>query len=111
MNANCSRALVAVAAVALLAVLGRPSTAAAQEAVCDVRLTVEVSPSVPHITDDGFMSSLLNNHFAYRLELLRQNGFSVIEVDLRGPGPYYRCESVIEAIRKDARVQSIQVES
>jgi hypothetical protein len=67
------------------------------ETVCDVRLTVELSPSVPRASDDGFLSSLLNNHFTYRLELLRQDGSSVIEVDLTGPGPSYRCRNVIES--------------
>lgn len=106
-----SRTLVAATVLALLAVLGRPSTGAAQESVCDVRLTVEVSPSVPQATDDGFLSSLLSNHFAYRLELLRQDDSSVIEVDLSGPGPGYRCENVIQAMRRDARVESIQIDS
>jgi hypothetical protein len=108
---NHSRTWGAVAAVALLAALGRPSTAAAQESPCDVRLTVALTPDVPHASDDGFLSSLLNNHIAYRLELLRQDDSSTIEVDLRGPGPEYRCQNVIESMRKDARVESIQVES
>jgi hypothetical protein len=108
---NHSRTWGAVAAVALLAALGGPSTAAAQESLCDVRLTVELTPDVPHASDDGFLSSLLNNHFAYRLELLRQDDSSIIEVALRGPGPEYRCQSVVEAMRKDARVESIHVES
>jgi hypothetical protein len=106
------RACAAVAAFALLALLGNPPRAAAQEAaVCAARLTVEVSPSVPQAADDGFLSSLLNNHFTYRLDLLRQEAASVLEVELTGPGPDYRCQKVIEAMRKDARVQSIQVES
>ena len=112
MKANDSRASGAVAAaVALLVVLGGPSTAAAQEPVCEARLTVELSPGVPRASDDGFLSSLLSNHFSYHLELLRQDGFSVIEVDLTGPGPSYRCQNVIESMRKDARVESIRVES
>jgi hypothetical protein len=106
-----SRASGAVAALAVLAVLGGSSTAAAEEAVCEARLTVELSPGVPRASDDGFVSSLLNNHFSYRLELLRQDGSSVIEVDLTGPGPSYRCQKVIESMRKDARVESIRVES
>jgi hypothetical protein len=106
-----SRASGAVAALAVLAVLGGSSTAAAEEAVCEARLTVELSPGVPSASDDGFVSSLLNNHFSYRLELLRQDGSSVIEVDLTGPGPSYRCQNVIESMRKDARVESIRVES
>jgi hypothetical protein len=111
-KANYSSASGAVAAVvALLAVLGGPSTAAAEETVCKARLTVELSPGVPRVSDDGFLSSLLNNHVSYRLELLRQDGFSVIEVDLTGPGPSYRCQNIIESMRKDARVESIRVDS
>ena len=111
MKTNHTRTFYAVAAVALLATLGHPSTAAAQESLCDLRLTVELSPDVPHASDDGFLSSLLNNHIAYRLELLRQENSSSIEVALKGPGPEYRCKNVIEAMRKDARVASIHVES
>ena len=89
----------------LRALLGGPSIAAAEEkAVCEVRLTVELSPGVPRASDDGFLSSLLNNYFVYRLDSLRQEGFSVIKVELVGPGPSYRCENVIESMRKDARV-------
>ena len=111
MKANYSRAAGALAAVAVLAVLGGGSAAAAEETVCVARLTVELSPSVPRASDDGFLSSLLNNHFAYHLELLQQDDSSVIEVDLTGPGPSYRCENVVESMRKDARVESIRVES
>ena len=100
-----------MAAVALLAALAGPLTAAAEEGTCDVRLSVEVSPSVPQATDDGFLSSLLNNHLDYRLDLLRQDDSSDLEVELTGPGPDYRCQKVIEAMRRDARVQSIHVES
>ena len=106
------RGVGAVAAAALLAVLAGPRTAAAQEtAVCEVRLTVEVSPSVPQATDEGFLSSLLNNHSTYRLDLLRHDDSSVLEIELTGPGPDYRCQKVIETMRKDSRVQSIHIES
>jgi hypothetical protein len=112
MSSRRLRAYGAVAAVALLALTAEPRTAVAQEAaMCEVRLTVEVSPSVPQATDDGFLSSLLNNHFTYRLDLLRQDASSVLEVELTGPGPAYRCQNVIEAMRKDARIESIRVES
>ncbi len=50
---------------AIVAVLGGPSTAVAQEPGCDVLVTVEVSPGVPRASDDGFVSLLLNDHFAY----------------------------------------------
>ena len=89
----------------------RSTTAVAQEAGRDVLLTVEVSPGVPRASDDGFLSSLLNNHFAYCLDFLRQDGSSAIEVELTGPGPSYRGENVIESMRKDARVEAIRVES
>ena len=106
------KALGTLVSVALLAGLANIQPAAAQEAVaCAARLTVEVSPSVPRAADDGFLSSLLNNHFTYRLDLLRQDASSVLEVELTGPGPDYRCRKVIEAMRRDARVQSIQVDS
>jgi hypothetical protein len=108
---NYSRGCGAAAVLALLAVLGGPTTAAAEETLCEARLTVELSASVPSTSDDGFLSSLLNNHFGYRLELLRQDGSSVIEIDLTGPGPSYRCQTVIESMRKDSRVESIRVES
>lgn len=112
MSAGRLRPYGAIAALALLAVFGNSSRAMAQEAVvCEARLTVEVSPSVPQATDDGFLSSLLNNHFAYRLDLVRQHDSSVLELELTGPGPDYRCQKVIEAMRKDARVQSIHIES
>jgi len=111
-NPKRVRAWAAAAAVLLLAVFASPVRATAQEAsVCAARLTVEVSPSVPQAADDGFLSSLLNNHFTYRLDLVRQQSSSVLEVELSGPGPSYRCENVIEAMRKDARVQSIEIES
>jgi hypothetical protein len=106
------KALGTLVSVALLPGLANIQPAAAQEAVvCAARLTVEVSPSVPRAADDGFLSSLLNNHFTYRLDLLRQDDSSVLEVELTGPGPEYRCQKVIEAMRRDARVQSIQVDS
>ena len=109
---NYSRASCALAVVVLLALFGNSSIAEAQEeALCEVRLTVELSLGVPRASDEGFLSSLLSNHFAYRLDFLQQDGFSVIEVRLIGPGPSYRCEHVIESMRKDVRVESIRVES
>lgn len=111
MNANYSHSAGGLALLAIFAVLGGTSMAVADENVCDARLTVELSPSVPRAGDDGFISSLLNNHFAYHLELLRQDDSSIIELDMSGPGPSYRCQSVIESMRKDARVESIRAAS
>ena len=106
-----SRASCALAFVVLLALFCNSSIAAEDGSRCEIRLTVELSLGVPRASDEGFLSSLLSNHFAYRLDLLRQHGLSVIEVELIGPGPSYRCENVVESMRKDARVESIRVES
>ena len=101
----------AVGTVALLAALCGGAEVASAAEQCDARLTVELTPDVPNASDDGFLRSLLNNQTACRLELLRKDDASVVELDLRGPGPASRCESVIESMRKDARVQSIRVDS
>jgi hypothetical protein len=98
-------------ALVLLAVLCGSAAAAIADEPCDLRLTVELTPDVPDASDDGFLSSLLNNHPEYRLELLREDDASVVELALSGPGPEYRCQSVIETMRKDARVLSIRVDS
>ena len=101
----------AVAAVVLLAVVGGRTAWAAPSTPCDLQLTVELTPDVPDASDAGFLSSLLNNHSDYRLELLRQDGPSAIGLDLAGPGPEYLCQSVVETMRRDARVLSVRVDS
>lgn len=111
-SSNWRRASGAVAAAAVVAVLGGTSPAVGQEEVCDVRLTIELDPDVPSVSNDGFLSSLLNRHMNYRLTLLRRDDQdpSLVEVELTGPGPEYRCQNVIETMRRDARVQSIHIE-
>lgn len=98
-------------AVALAAVLCAMAAEAAADEQCGAQLTVELTPDVPDAGDDGFLSSLLNNQTDYRLDLLREDDTSVVELNLSGPGPEYRCENVIETMRKDARVLSIRVDS
>ena len=100
----------AVAALALLAGLGSQSAVAAPRE-CEAILTVALTPDIPDASDAGFLSSLLNNHPGYRLDLLQEVDPSIVELDLAGPGPDYRCDGVIETMRKDARVLSIRVES
>jgi hypothetical protein len=85
-------------AAILAAVLGS-NGAAASPAVCDMRLSIELTPDVPDPLDSGFLSSLLNNQVSYRLTLL--------VTELAGPGPDYRCRNVVEAMRRDGRVLSI----
>jgi hypothetical protein len=84
------------------------TNASATSALCEVGLTIELAPDVPNPRDDGFLSSLLSNNVAYMLTLRRERS-DVLVVELTGPGPAYRCQNVIEAIRKDGRVQSVQV--
>ena len=111
MKQSLRRAAHLFGALALLAALSSGAAATTADESCDVRLTVELTPDVPDASDAGFLSSLLNNHASYRLELVREDDASVLELDLSGPGPEYRCQSVIETMQKDARVRSIRVDS
>ena len=58
-----SRAALLIAAAALASGLADPAAAA----VCDRRLTVELTPDVPDPRDTGFLSSLLSNEVDYHL--------------------------------------------
>jgi hypothetical protein len=94
----------------LLASLIATSAAAAEApASCHERLTIELTPDVPNAHSTGFLGSLLSNHIDYMLTLRRERSDSVIVVELAGPGPAYRCQNVVEAIRRDGRVLSANV--
>ena len=100
-----------ITALGALILVGASSTAdAASPASCDLRLTVELTPDVPNPGDPGFLSSLLSNHPGYRLTLQQQDDDYAIVLDLTGPGPDYRCQNVIETMRRDARVLSVRVD-
>jgi hypothetical protein len=75
-----------------------------------MRLSVELTPDVPNPLDSGFLSSLLSNQVSYRLTVRGWRPGSVIVIELTGPGPEYRCQNVVEAMRKDGRVLSINVD-
>jgi hypothetical protein len=100
---------VALGAVMLGAILGSATVAAAAPVSCDEQLTVELTPDVPDPRDDGFLSSLLGSHTGYQLTLRQQPNSSVVVLELTGPGPSYRCDKVVDAMRKDGRVLSVQV--
>jgi hypothetical protein len=87
------------------------STAAVGDTECYLRVTVELTPDVPDARNEGFLSSLLSNHPDYRLDLLRVDDPSRIELELMGPGPEYLCQDVVETMRKDARVLFVHVDS
>ena len=94
----------------MLAALLLNNIVAASPAVCDLRLSVELTPDVPDPLDSGFLSSLLSNEAMYRLTLLGSHPGSVVMIELIGPGPEYLCQSVVEAMRKDGRVLSIDLD-
>jgi hypothetical protein len=76
---------------------------------CSLRLSLEVTPDVPDPTDAGFLSSLLGNHLGYQLYLLGKVDDTHVNLQLQGPGPGERCREVIDAMRNDGRVASIDV--
>jgi hypothetical protein len=90
----------------MLALVCGSSTAAPPEP-CDIRLVVTLTPDVPNPGDDEFLSSLLSDNTGYELTLQQRPSSSVVIVELIGPGPDYRCRSVVDDMRKDARVVSI----
>jgi hypothetical protein len=101
-----------LAALGVLLFPGGSPAEAAPTRLCDMRLQVELTPDVPNPGDVGFISSLLGNHPDFRLTLQRQDPEtpSVITLDLTGPGSSAAgCDEVLDSMRKDARVMSIEV--
>ena len=76
---------------------------------CAMRLTVEVTPDVPNPSDAGFISSLLGNNPSFQLFLLQTVDDTHVILQLQGPGEAERCQAVVEALRNDGRVVSIDV--
>lgn len=106
-------AVLLIAVLEVLAITQAGSTAqAAPVSPCDMRLRVELTPDVPDPRDAGFVSSLLGNHPYYRLTPQEQDpdNSSVIALDLTGPGPEAGCHEVVNSMRKDARVLSVEVQ-
>jgi hypothetical protein len=92
-----------------LAALAGGHVAMADPAPCDMRLSVELTPDVPDPRDEEFISSLLDDQVDYQLTLRREASDTDIVLQLTGPGPAYRCQKVLDVIRRDARVQSVHV--
>jgi hypothetical protein len=92
-----------------LAALAGGHVAMADPAPCDMRLSVELTPDVPDPRDEEFISSLLDDQVDYQLTLRREASDTDIVLQLTGPGPTYRCQKVLDVIRRDARVQSVHV--
>jgi hypothetical protein len=75
---------------------------------CAMHLAVEVTPDVPNPGDGGFISSLLGDHAGYRLFLLQVVDDTHVNLQLEGPGPNERCQAVVDSMRNDGRVLSIE---
>ena len=99
-----------VAASLLPFELGGVAANAAPVPSCTMRLSVLLTPDVPNPFARGFLSSLIGNHPHYQLIARLPDNGSALDVALNGPGPSYRCQIVIDAMRKDARVLSIDVQ-
>jgi hypothetical protein len=93
-----------IAAVALLAAGNAQGD---QPPSCSMSLDVELTPDVPNARDPGFLSSLLGDHPAYRLVLRQQIDDSHLILQLTGPGAQDACEDVVDSMRDDSRVLSI----
>ena len=76
---------------------------------CSLRLSVEVTPDVPDPADPGFISSLLSNNPNYQLFFLAKTDETHVDLQLQGPGPVERCQQVVDTMRNDGRVASIDV--
>jgi hypothetical protein len=76
---------------------------------CAMSLSIEVTPDVPDPSDSGFISSLLGDHPGYRLFLLQAVDNTHVNLQLQGPGPDQRCQAIVDSMRNDGRVLSIQV--
>ena len=92
-----------------IAALAGGHVAMADPAPCDVRLNVELTPDVPDPRDEEFISSLLDDQVDYQLTLRREASDTAIVLQLTGPGPAYRCQKVLDVIRRDARVLSVHL--
>ena len=102
-------ALIAISA-SLIFVAPSDMVQAASSDTCSVRLGVVLMPDVPNPLDEGFLSSLLSNHPGFQLTLQRLDGGAILVLELSGPGPEYSCMNVIETMRRDARVLSVDVQ-
>jgi hypothetical protein len=94
-------------AILIAGMLASVAAGATPAAACERRLAVELTPDVPDPRDTGFLSSLLSNQVGYRLVFLGAMDDTNIDLELRGPGPAYRCQEAIETLGRDARVVSV----
>ena len=97
----------AAAVLTLLATFAAQADEPVAPPRCSLRLSVELTPDVPNPGDGGFISSLLGDHTEYELFLVRVVDDTHVNLRLQGPGPSERCRSVVDTMRNDGRVLSI----
>ena len=103
-QAKGTRMLCAVTVLAMAA-----AASSAGEPTCDVKLAVQLTPDVPDPRSSSFLSSLVGDPGYQLIWRGHRDDQMTEELELMGPGPDYRCHAVVDAMRKDARVQSIQI--
>jgi hypothetical protein len=94
-------------AIALLVICKAYGDNAPPAPSCSLRLAVELTPDVPNVRDGGFLSSLLGDHPGYRLSLQSEIDDTHLVLQLTGPGTPDACENVVDSMRDDGRVISI----
>ena len=103
---NASLALISALAVAVSTAAHAQSPPSAS---CEMQLAVRLTPDVPNPRDAGFLSSLLDNETGYELTLRRQEAGSIVVLDLSGRGSAASCRQVVETMRRDGRVLSVDL--
>jgi hypothetical protein len=104
-----ARANAIAVAAALLQIMSSGTAAGTSPVDCDLRLLVELTPDVPDPRQGNFLSSLLGRNINYRLTYQLRSDASVLVLELTGPGPTYACQGVVDDMRKDGRVRSIEL--
>lgn len=109
----------ALAAALLITVHEAPAAAQAESssqatpvAPCAMRLRVELTSDTANPRDAGVISSLVTSHPDYQLSLEHSDleNSSGIALSLRGPGPEAGCREVVQSMRRNARVVSVEVQ-
>lgn len=80
-----------------------------EPAHCDVHVVVHVTPDVPNPGNVGFLSSLVTDP-NFRLTWLGKLSDRDWALELSGPGAPEACEKVIDGMRRDARVVSVEIQ-
>jgi hypothetical protein len=106
--ARVGAALLGLEALAFASIAS--SAQATTPALCEVRLKIVAQPDTTDPRHAGLLNSLLSAHPGYRLILQSPEvANDAVVVDLAGPGPQTNCRAVIEAIRGDPRVSSVEL--